>query len=67
MTDQRAKSAGKTGEKPNASNANLQKNEPGWANGLRDFYSSIVAEPLPDSFDDLLRQLEAAEEKNKSN
>jgi Anti-sigma factor NepR len=32
--------------------------EPGWANGLRRLYNSIVDEPLPDSFDDLLKKLD---------
>lgn len=31
---------------------------PGWAKGLRDFYDSVVEEPLPDSFSDLLSQLD---------
>jgi hypothetical protein len=32
--------------------------EPGWANGLRRLYNSIVDEPLPDSFDELLKKLD---------
>jgi Anti-sigma factor NepR len=32
--------------------------EPGWAAGLRQLYNSVVDEPLPDSFDDLLRKLD---------
>lgn len=35
--------------------------DPGWANGLRNFYSSVVEEPLPDAFSDLLRKLEDGE------
>ncbi|MDE2595348.1 MAG: hypothetical protein KGL44_00575 [Sphingomonadales bacterium] len=33
---------------------------PGWAKGLRQLYDSVVSEPLPDSFDDLLRKLDQA-------
>lgn len=32
--------------------------EPDWANGLRQLYDSVVDEPLPDSFKDLLSQLD---------
>lgn len=32
--------------------------EPGWAMGLRKLYKSVVDEPLPDSFDDLLKKLD---------
>ena len=30
---------------------------PDWAQGLRQLYDSVVEEPLPDSFDELLRKL----------
>lgn len=33
-------------------------NAPGWADGLRKLYDSVVEEPLPDSFDDLLKKLD---------
>lgn len=32
--------------------------EPGWADGLRQLYNSVLKEPLPDSFDDLLKKLD---------
>ncbi|MFD2579716.1 NepR family anti-sigma factor [Novosphingobium colocasiae] len=32
--------------------------EPGWAGGLRKLYNSVVDEPLPSSFDDLLKKLD---------
>ena len=36
-----------------------QKGEqPGWADGLRQLYNSVLNEPLPDSFDDLLKKLD---------
>ncbi|MGX7927035.1 NepR family anti-sigma factor [Tsuneonella sp. HG094] len=31
---------------------------PGWANGLRQLYDSVVDEPLPDTFKDLLSKLD---------
>ncbi len=31
---------------------------PEWANGLRRLYDSVVDEPLPDSFKDLLAKLD---------
>ncbi|MFZ1741680.1 MAG: NepR family anti-sigma factor [Pontixanthobacter sp.] len=34
------------------------KKSPEWANGLRQLYNSVVDEPLPDSFKDLLSQLD---------
>lgn len=35
------------------------KKSPEWANGLRRLYDSVVDEPLPDTFKDLLSQLDA--------
>lgn len=32
--------------------------KPGWADGLRKLYDDVVAEPLPDSFEDLLKILD---------
>lgn len=29
-----------------------------WANGLRKLYDGVVSEPLPDSFEDLLKRLD---------
>jgi len=40
------KSGHRTGQKPE------------WANGLRQLYDSVVEEPLPDSFKDLLARLD---------
>lgn len=34
--------------------------KPGWADGLRKLYDSVVEEPLPDSFNDLLKKLDKA-------
>lgn len=35
-----------------------KKSSPDWADGLRQLYDSVVDEPLPDSFMDLLSQLD---------
>lgn len=35
--------------------------EPGWANGLRDLYNTVLNEPLPGSFDDLLKKFDDPE------
>lgn len=35
-------------------------NQPGWADGLRKLYDDVVAEPLPDSFEVLLKKLDQA-------
>ncbi|WP_311735599.1 NepR family anti-sigma factor [Croceicoccus naphthovorans] len=32
---------------------------PDWAAGLRQLYDSVVEEPLPDSFDDLLSKFDS--------
>lgn len=36
--------------------------EPGWAGGLKKLYDSVVEEPLPDSFKDLLKRLEDSDD-----
>ena len=33
--------------------------QPEWANGLRKLYDSVVDEPLPDTFKDLLSKLDS--------
>jgi hypothetical protein len=33
---------------------------PGWADGLRQLYDSVLDETLPESFDDLLKRLDQA-------
>lgn len=36
--------------------------EPGWADGLRRLYNSVVDEPLPVSFDDILKKLDESDD-----
>ena len=35
------------------------RQRPDWTNGLRQLYDSVVEEPLPDTFQDLLDQLDS--------
>ena len=44
------------GAVPGAGARRVQK--PDWADGLRKLYDSVVDEPLPASFDDLLKKLD---------
>jgi hypothetical protein len=46
------------GDKPVRKRA--QQAKPDWADGLRKLYDGVVAEPLPDSFEDLLKKLDQA-------
>ncbi|ABC64137.1 NepR family anti-sigma factor [Erythrobacter litoralis] len=39
--------------------------KPEWADGLRDLYKSVVDEPLPDSFKDLLDKLDGDPEEGE--
>ncbi|MEN7538452.1 NepR family anti-sigma factor [Aurantiacibacter flavus] len=40
--------------------------EPEWANGLKQLYNSVVDEPLPDTFHDLLSKLDSGAEGESS-
>ncbi len=42
--------------------AGVREGEPGWAKGLRKLYNSVVDEPLPDSFRDLLKKLDGSDD-----
>ena len=44
--------------KPGVPSSSRKAKEPGWADGLKQLYDSVVHEPLPDSFDDLLKKLD---------
>ncbi len=43
---------------PTSGSGASEKDSPEWADGLRKLYDSVVEEPLPDSFMDLLSQLD---------
>lgn len=54
-----SQSRGKDGRNRVPGRPSDQKSEePGWASGLRQLYNSVLDEPLPDSFDDLLKKLD---------
>lgn len=52
------KSDGEPGTMPGLPPEVRSNGEPGWAGGLRKLYNSVVEEPLPDSFKDLLKKLD---------
>lgn len=39
-----------------------REGEPGWAGGLKKLYNSVVDEPLPDSFKELLKKLDGSDD-----
>ncbi|MDN3646462.1 NepR family anti-sigma factor [Pontixanthobacter aestiaquae] len=41
-----------------SASAEKRKAKPEWADGLRQIYDSVLDEPLPDSFNDLLAKLD---------
>jgi len=43
-------------DKPQSGDKTVPK--PDWADGLKDLYDTVVEEPLPDSFKDLLAKLD---------
>ena len=42
------------------------KDAPAWTDGLKQLYDSVVDEPLPDAFKDLLAQLDDSDAPSKS-
>ena len=61
MNSPKIETPGKRGETPTRRDdpALRDGKDPEWANGLRKLYDSVVDEPLPDSFRDLLSKLDA--------
>ena len=51
--------------KPRPASGDRAKNQPGWAKGLRKLYDSVVDEPLPNSFDDLLKKLDGGDHEKR--
>lgn len=45
--------------------AKRRTSEPGWADGLRKLYDSVLDEPIPESFDDLLKKLDRSGDENR--
>ncbi|AKM06153.1 NepR family anti-sigma factor [Pelagerythrobacter marensis] len=48
----------RTGETGKGDAKAANRDNPGWADGLRQLYDSVVEEPLPDSFKELLSKLD---------
>lgn len=48
-------------ETPHEFEKALQPPRPDWADGLRQLYDSVVDEPLPDAFRDLLERLDGGD------
>lgn len=47
------------GKPEKAKSEDQKKRSPEWATGLKQLYDSVVDEPLPDSFRDLLTKLDS--------
>ncbi|WP_299194324.1 NepR family anti-sigma factor [uncultured Erythrobacter sp.] len=57
MTSSKKQEHGKTPDKDAA---------PAWADGLKKLYDSVVEEPIPDSFKNLLAQFDEVDETDKT-
>ena len=58
-TDAAGRTGGRAGGKGKKTvKQNKTAENPGWASGLRQLYDSVVDEPLPDAFTDLLSKLD---------
>ena len=54
----KGKRSDKGGLKAQLPDSGRSVREPGWAEGLRKLYDTVVAEPLPDHFEVLLKKLD---------
>jgi len=52
---------GKKDKKGMSPKSGPKPGDPEWAAGLKRLYDSVVEEPLPDAFTDLLKKLDAAD------
>ena len=50
------------GQRPGLPPDTRKNGAPGWASGLKNMYDSVVNEPLPDSFEDLLKKLDESKD-----
>ena len=50
--------AGRTGTRVKGSKSKIHKHGPDWASGLKQLYDSVIEEPIPDAFKDLLSKLD---------
>ena len=49
----------KTGKPAKGKQQHQRRHEPDWAHGLKQLYDSVVEEPIPDAFKDLLTKLDS--------
>ena len=50
--------AGRTGNRVKGKRQTAKRHGPDWATGLKHLYDSVIEEPLPDAFKDLLSKLD---------
>ena len=50
--------AGRTGNGVKGRKQNTRQRGPEWASGLKQLYDSVIEEPIPDAFKDLLSKLD---------
>lgn len=62
QSDGRGHSGKQPGLPPEVRSNPSRAGEPGWAGGLKRLYDSVVQEPLPDSFKDLLKKLDDSDD-----
>ena len=51
-------SAGRTGYRVTGKKRHTKQRGPEWATGLKQLYDSVIEEPIPDAFKDLLSKLD---------
>jgi hypothetical protein len=62
-----ANATGRGGTPPAKGRTDRAREErPGWADGLRQLYDKVIEEQLPESFDDLLKRLDQANDGRRS-
>ncbi len=49
---------GRTGNPVKGKKRNTKRRGPEWASGLKQLYDSVIEEPIPDAFKDLLSKLD---------
>ena len=50
--------AGRTGNRVKGKKQSTRPHGPDWASGLKQLYDSVIEEPIPDAFKDLLSKLD---------
>ncbi len=50
--------AGRTGYRVTGKKQTTKRRGPEWASGLKQLYDSVIEEPIPDAFKDLLSKLD---------